>query len=334
MALDPGERVRMIKAIGNSLMNDGLPDIDLALVTFGVPAGQFDGYTSVRSDKYEYVLRLLASAQDAAVTGLHAHLNGGAPTPDEPAVDPPVDGQPLIFISHAWKDKVLAGEISDAFAELGIKGFVAHEDIKAAEDWATEIERNLHACSALVAVLTDDSRESAFCNQEVGYAFGRGRLVIAVMQDRKPPPGLAFKYQAIPGSQGSWKPGRQIALRVLDELFENAMTRPLVAKSVAMRYAGSVSFDDARANYAQLLKIDPEAWTSEMVEIVEKSGRDNGQLREGYATDLRTDTGRPIPELVNEHLDRVLNRQAEATLDIPATVSDFEPATAEDDIPF
>jgi len=330
MALAPGDRIRMIQEIGASLMNDDVVDIDLTLGTFGAPEGEFGGSHYNEAQKYEYVLERLTSAQDAAVTGVHAHLHGGTPTPDEPTVDPPVEGEPLVFISHTWKNKALAAEISATFGELGIKGFVAHEDIEPTKDWAAEIERNLHACATLVAVLTEDFPESAFCNQEIGYALGRGRLVVAVMQDRKPPPGLAGRYQAIPGV-GEWQPGRQIALNVLDVLLGQPMTRPLVIKALALRYARSYSFDEARANWARLQKIAADEWTEEMIEIVEANGRENGQLREGYASDPQTGTGRPIPELVKEHLDRLLDRKTESE---PLDFNSVPAAGSEDDIPF
>jgi hypothetical protein len=328
MALPPGERINKIQAIGAKLRDSSVADIDLTLDTFGVPGVYFDGDHTATGPKYRYVLSRLAEAQDAAVTGLHAHFFSGTPTPDEPTVDPPAEGEPLVFISHTWTNKALAAEIRDTFAELGIKGFVAHEDIEPTKDWATEIERNLHSCSTLVAVLTEDFGGSAFCNQEVGYALGRGRLVIGVMQARQPPPGLAGKYQAIAGSDGSWKPGRKIALDVLDVLFEHPMTRPLVIASVALRYANSISFDDARANWERLQKIRASEWAPEIVEIVETGGRENGQLSEGYASDPSSGVGRPIPDLVREHLDRLLNREA-------ADFSDFATASgSEDDIPF
>jgi hypothetical protein len=310
------------------LCESSVADIDLTLDTFGVPGSYLDESSPSKGSRYRYILRRLAEAQDAAVTGLHAHFFNGTPTPDGPTTDPPADGEPLVFISHTWTNKALAAEVRDTFAELGMKGFVAHEDIEPTKDWATEIERNLHSCSALVAVLTEDFAESAFCNQEVGYALGRGRLVVGVMQARKPPPGLAGKYQAIPGSDGARRPGRRIALDVLGVLFEHPMMRPLVIRSVALRYANSVSFDDARANWERLQKISADEWTPEVIEIAEKGGRENGQLREGYATDPVTGTGRPIPEIVSDHLDRLLDR-------VPADSSDFATAGgSEDDIPF
>lgn len=337
MTLDPGERISMIKAVGSSLMEESLPNVKLALDTFGVPERVFDGFTASDYDKYQYVLERLSDAQDAAVAGLHAHLSGHAPTPDEPEIDPPAKGEPLIFISHTWKNKVLAGEVSQTFSELGIKGFVAHEDIEPTKEWAAEIERNLHTCSALVAVLTEDFRESAFCDQEIGYALGRGRLVVAVMQDGKPPHGLAGKYQAIPGNH-TGNPGRRIAENVLDVLLEQAMTRPLVIESVATRYAKSTSFDNARANYARLLKVEAGEWTPEMIEIVGTCGQENGQLIHGMAQPPGSKDYRPIPELVKEHLDLLLSRSDAAESGAAGRVipemAESGSAQTEDDIPF
>lgn len=354
MALAPGDRISKIQEVGRNLADETRADIDLTLGTFGVPPAKFDGDDWVYGEKYQYILRRVGRASDAAITGLHAHISGEAPIPDGPTADPPADGEPLVFISHTWKNKALAAEISSTFAELEIKGFVAHEDIEPTKDWAAEIERNLHFCSALVAVLTDDFPASPFCNQEIGYALGRGRLVVAVMQDRKPPPGLAAKYQAIPGHPGQWRPGREIALKVLDFFFEHPMMRPLVLKSVALLYANSISFDNARQNYTRLMKIQDDEWTPEMIELVEQAGEENVNLFDGNAKDP-IKGWQSIPTHVKERLDRLRDERTVAAGEIPADVSDsgqvgvanevpgdvsdFEPPFAqppgtEDDIPF
>jgi hypothetical protein len=327
MALAPGDRISKIQEIGRNLADETRADVDLTLGTFGVPPAKFDGEDWVYGEKYQYILRRLGKASEAAITGLHAHISGEAPTPAEPTSDPPAEGEPLVFISHTWKNKVLAAEVSDTFAEVGIKGFVAHEDIEPSKDWAAEIERNLHACSALAAILTDDFPESPFSNQEIGYAFGRGRLVVGVMQNQKPPPGLAAKYQAIPGTTSTWKTGRWIAVDVLDVLFKNPMTRALVVRSMALLYTTSVNYDNARENYERLLKIADDEWTDEMMERVEQAPRENSQLAEGNYKDP-VKGWQPIPVLVKHHLDRIRELRVIEEGGVPADSPKFAPAPA------
>lgn len=331
MALSPGDRISKIQAIGRILEDWSLIDINLALDNFDAIARRFAGEEWVQRDKYEYVLQRLSRSDDAALIGLHAHLYEGT-APDEPVADLPAPGEPLVFISHTSKHKNVAAEISTEFAEMGIKGFVAHEDIEPTKDWATEIERNLYSCSALLALLTDDFRSSAFCDQEVGYALGRSRAVIAVMQDGSPPHGLASKYQAIGGSSG-WNAGRQIAHHVLDVLLDQPPTRPLMTKAVVLLYAKSPSFDAARANLSRVKSLGAEEWTEEMIDIAERGGRENDQLSQGVSY---LDGNRPIPEVLAGHLDQLLNRSTKDRLAARFRV-ELDKASigaADDDIPF
>ncbi len=329
--LSPGDRISKIQAIGRILEDWSLIDIDLALDNFDAIVRRFAGEEWVQRDKYEYVLQRLSRSDDSALIGLHAHLYEGM-APDDAVAVLPATGEPLVFISHTSKHKSVASEISTEFAEMGIKGFVAHEDIEPTKDWATEIERNLYSCSALLALLTDDFRSSAFCDQEVGYALGRSRVVVAVMQDGSPPHGLASKYQAVGGSSG-WNAGRQIAHHVLDVLLGQSTTRPLMTKAAVLLYARSKSFDAARGNLSQLRSLGADEWTEEMMDIAERGGLENDQLSQGLS---HLAGNRPIPEVLAGHLDQLLNRSTKDRLAARFRVDLDKASTgvAEDEIPF
>ena len=103
----------------------------------------------------------------------------------------------------------------------GISAFVAHEDIQPSKEWDVEIERALFSMNALCAILTPESIKSNWCDQEVGYAFGRGVLCIPIDKGQLPD-GMFGKIQAIK-SEG--KNAQQIAESVFNAIVDNDKSR-------------------------------------------------------------------------------------------------------------
>lgn len=333
--MTPGQRITLTKRIGEALQGDDLADIDLVLDTFNVP-----GASRPKEDwerpKYEYVLQRLTRASGPVVVELHAHLYPDAPAvaadpAERRAVGPRIDGDFKLFLSHTHANKALAGEIRSALAEHGIDAFVAHEMIEPTKEWQEEIETALGTCDALAALWTPDFVGSRWCDQEVGFALGRGRLVVAIKQGADPH-GFAGKYQAIPGDLSDWNAGTMIAKRIVGTLWGSDMTRPLMARSAALAYAKSTSFDNARSNTARLLQLRADEWTEEMITIIEEAGARNSQLRHGVWLASDDNYEKPLPEVVSRHLDDLLDRKP------PVDTTDLESAAAtgatEDDIPF
>jgi hypothetical protein len=102
-----------------------------------------------------------------------------------------------LFISHISKDKLIATRLKDALAKYEIAGFVAHEDIHPTLPWQDEIERALQTMDALIAVHTLGFSASIWTQQEIGYALGRGVMVISFKMGEDPT-GFIGKHQALP----------------------------------------------------------------------------------------------------------------------------------------
>jgi hypothetical protein len=102
-----------------------------------------------------------------------------------------------LFISHISKDKAVAHRLKEALAAYSIAGFVAHDDIEPTSAWEREIERGLLTMDAMVAVLTEGFSKSHWCQQEVGFALGRGAKVISFKWGEDPV-GFLSKDQALP----------------------------------------------------------------------------------------------------------------------------------------
>ncbi len=334
MSLPPGQRITLTKRIGEALQQQDLPNIDLTLDTFEVPSAPPPEETW-ESQKYEYVLRRLVQAGGPILVELHAHLYPDAPDPSKERFDPEAagawrEGYFRLFLSHTHPHKILAAAIKEVLADYGIDVFVAHDMIEPTREWQDEIETALGTCDALAALWTPDFIESRWCDQEVGIAMGRGRLIVAIRQGADPH-GFIGKYQAVTGDTSGIGSGRTIARRILDALWASDMTRGLVARPAVVAYAKSISFEEARIHCKRVLQLGADEWSEDLVEMAEEAGKENRQLEEGLWLERGADYNKPIPQLLSAHLDSLLKRSP------PPEPSDFQSASTgatEDNIPF
>ena len=125
------------------------------------------------------------------------------PQPSEEATRLWKEGMIRLFISHRDKHKRRARELADELEGYGISSFVAHESIEPMKQWQTEIMHGLETMEAMLAFVTDDFEKSVFCNQEIGFALGRGVPVVSIKLEAADPPGFISSLQALRGSIGS-----------------------------------------------------------------------------------------------------------------------------------
>lgn len=100
------------------------------------------------------------------------------------------------FVSHLSRNRKRVAQVKDALAGWGISAFIAHQDIEPSREWQAEIETALATMDVMVAVLEPGFRESAWTDQEVGYALGRGVDVIPLLVGVEPH-GFIAKIQGI-----------------------------------------------------------------------------------------------------------------------------------------
>ena len=82
-----------------------------------------------------------------------------------------------IFITHLAIHKASAHRLKEALSPFQVVAFVAHDDIEPTKEWQAEIERALRTMDALVAIITPGFLDSKWCDQEVGTAIGRGKVI-------------------------------------------------------------------------------------------------------------------------------------------------------------
>ncbi len=83
-------------------------------------------------------------------------------------------GYVRVFLSHSAAHKQFIGHVADELAVSGIHAFVAHDTMEYEEPWQDQIEHGLRTMQAFVAIIHPEFLPSAWCQQQVGWALGRG----------------------------------------------------------------------------------------------------------------------------------------------------------------
>lgn len=144
-------------------------------------------------------------------------------------------GHYKMFISHLTANKDTASRLKTALLDYGITGFVAHEDIEPTKEWQDEIEKALYTMDALCAIIVPDFITSRWCDQELGFAMGRRKLIIPIRKDADPY-GFVGKYQGI---QSKGKKVSEVANEIFETLCKNEYSKPIYTKILADLFINS-----------------------------------------------------------------------------------------------
>ncbi len=162
------------------------------------------------------------------------------------------DGHFRLFLSHSSTDKEFGAELKENLERVRIDVFIAHETVEPELPWQQEIKLGLATCHALMFIATEASNQSWWCQQEIGWAFGRGILVTSYMLEKEPV-GFANSLQG-------WKVPKHDPLKIREKLLtkfakedrtEPAMREPLVQLIQASNTAKQI---DYTLDYVDLLK--------------------------------------------------------------------------------
>ncbi len=156
-----------------------------------------------------------------------------------------------LFIGHVAAHKSSAHRLKEGLARFQVAAFVAHDDIEPTREWQSEIERALRTMDALVAIVAPGFRESSWCDQEVGFALGRGKLVLPLRAGADPH-GFIGKHQAVL-VQGMDAP--LLAERIVEVLLQHSLSSDRMAEALVDRLAGSTSWDSSKRTIAMLEKV-------------------------------------------------------------------------------
>jgi len=210
------DKMQLINEISSELQERyTYRDIDVYLAEFDISPPQDVQVNSKRI----YSAAALAGSTDALILHIatdlgivgNASLASGVPKmwKDDSSVF-------KLFISHCAKDKLNATRLKLCLAEYGVSGFVAHEDIEPTLEWQSEIEKALQTMDAMVAIHTIGFKASFWCQQEIGFAIGKGTKIISLKMGEDPA-GFISKHQAL--SRG--KKTAEVIAKEIVTLLEN-----------------------------------------------------------------------------------------------------------------
>jgi hypothetical protein len=194
-----------------------------------------------------------------------------------------------LFISHTSANKDAAHNLKNSLTKYHVVSFVAHEDIDPTKEWQAEIEPALRTTDALTAIITPDFYESKWCDQEVGIAFGRGKLVIPLCKGADPH-GFLGKYQGLQ-TKGMAVPG--VAEDLVDILIGHTLTAQRMADALVEKLATSKTYDNARVALTMLERF-PHLNSLQMAKLVESIAA-NDQVRDS----------RGAPERIRKLVEKV-----------------------------
>lgn len=267
--MTPGERVDIIKRVASQLAtNDDWPVIHLTLEQFGFAAGVIR-----QGDKLSYAIHCLEDGKDSKLIDIDEYLMGNG----LPGNAPWERKEFRLFLTHVAKRKKEAHNLKDSLCDLGVEAFVAHDDIQAGEEWQAAIRVALRTSDALAGLLHEGFRESPWCDQEVGFALGRGIPALPIQCDRDITPyGFIGSLQAVP--QSSKNGMENVAIDLVLALLKDARTSRKLTQAIVERLASATSFRQANTLSDILSKHTPLP-SRKQVEYLRKAQKENDQLQ-------------------------------------------------------
>jgi TIR domain len=274
--LSVSERISYITEIARALAQEKWDLIDLTLGQFG-----FQTTPNWEGDMESYIVWSIKEGDSDKLVELAKHL-GFEPGDRRPVVDPGFWklGYFRLFISHISAHKSHAVELQTHLLDLGISAFVAHQDIEPTAEWQDQIELALNTCDGMLAILTPDFHASLWTDQEVGFAMGRGVLILSLRLGQDPY-GFIGKFQGIAN-----KPERRLDAReIFLVLLKNKQTAPRMREALVAAFENAPSFAVAKF-LATAIESVPE-WPSNLRDRILDAPAKNDQIEHSYGVPER-----------------------------------------------
>lgn len=299
--MKPGERIRLIEECAELLTSISDPRMQLILRNHGAKTweGYDDGFDGV--SKESYAIDRCESLNDSELEVLHTYLRGDEAAPaEQQTTDRPWGSNPVaVFISHRHEDAVFASEVGKYLAKRwGIDAFVAHNDIDPSKVWRNTIRSALASCHFMVAILHPEFHDSQWCDQEVGWAMGRGIPIMPVRLGPAPHrrDGFLEEYQDCVVDLGKQAPPHWLSHRIFQAVLGDPRTHRIGVKALAEAFVNSSSFAQTDLLW-ELIEAEVR-WETEQLRRLEYAVETNSQIY-----NCRT-AGKPVPELVKDLVAR------------------------------
>jgi hypothetical protein len=166
-------------------------------------------------------------------------------------------------------------------------------------EWQSEIDLALRSMDALAALLTSDFHSSNWTDQEVGFALGRGVLVIPMRLGLNPY-GFIGKVQ---GLAGSFEKSEDMADMLVQILLSHPSTQRTMRKALVGALQFAFSYDNARRLSRIITRV--KDFTDEEKVALHRACKDNNQVADASGVPERVCSaiGLPLPNVQQEELD-------------------------------
>jgi nucleoside 2-deoxyribosyltransferase len=186
------------------------------------------------------------------------------------------------FLSHAYVDREIAGELRKKLRDFRIDVFVAHDDIEGGEEWMNMLIREIKACDIFLVLLTKEYHTANFTEQEAGAAVALGKPVIPISLNKAIGHGFVTKYQYNKlTSEMPYHECYKLAQTIYKKIAATAKeTINILIKS----FARAGSYDQANS-IARLIE-EYETFEQEQIRIIAGAYLDNGEIQNGFTAKL------------------------------------------------
>lgn len=87
-----------------------------------------------------------------------------------------------IFLSHNSRDQEWCEWLKASAEEMGIAAYLAEHDVRPGTNLAAKVTAAIDASDAVVVLITDNSVQAPYVQQEIGWALKGGKVVIPLLQ--------------------------------------------------------------------------------------------------------------------------------------------------------
>lgn len=190
-------------------------------------------------------------------------------------------GEIRLFVSHRDAHKREARSLGEALSQYGISAFIAHDTIEPLSTWRDEIRKGLETMEVMLAFVTDDFAESAWTNQEVGYALGKGVPIVSLQLQSRAPSGFIETSQAIKGRIAQPALSAEGIYKILADKLGN---RERLQNALVAAFVASPDFNETKDRFDRMASVTAKLSDRELTMIV--SGfEENDQLHKaGHLT--------------------------------------------------
>lgn len=261
MPLSRRERFSLKRQIIDVLDGDREWDfrrINLLLIEYGCqPLGGYGNDEFTFEDS-------ISNVSDADLLEIYSIITGATPVEVQGQIEDAdsslwSSGYVRVFLSHSAHHKQFVGQVADELAVSGIHAFVAHDTMEYEQPWQDQIEQGLRTMQAFVALIHPEFLGSAWCQQEVGWALGRGvpRYVIRYPAD---PAGFIGRTQ---WPQANGMSAREVAALILEWVSRIPEFSDQIVEGLLAALSAAQNYIDAGATARRIATIDtltPQQW--------------------------------------------------------------------------